>query len=332
MSNEQGDVILNSDGKPLTGKALKKARRAAQVAARSTGNSQKNQSSNSTQRVPEVQSSNPEEKPEHQTDQKPAYISEQNASTEQTVPKSPKITAETPQTAPEQIFLDPKTGKPLTGKALKKMKRAALVEQRGGPINTQHQQNIQSPQNIPKQHEITKKVQPQKSNPQKQNIQKTAPQKTNQQKLNKPQQKGAQNQQKQPPRQQKPVFTNIRKEFNFTDSTQMTINDALCKQAKEMESASPQQPQVLKIGKDSLKLTNSVHPEFINFGLKVCSNERAFSSTQRACLEFCLVFIRYAETFDHLKFSSSLKRTDFCAAMIEDLKNQLGFLRLCTSF
>lgn len=171
-----------------------------------------------------------------------------------------------------------------------------------------------------------KPLQAQKSN------QKQRKNSQNSQKPQNNQKPAVQPQQKAQPRQQRPVFANIRKEFNFTDDTQRVINDAICKQAKEMESATPSQPQVLKIGKDTLKLTNSVHPEFINFGLKVCSNERAFTSTQRACLEFCVVFIRYAETFDHLKFSNFLKRTDFCAAMIEDLKNQMGFLRLCTSF
>ena len=58
--------------------------------------------------------------------------------------------------------------------------------------------------------------------------------------------------QKQTPAAQarvKPLFHNIQREFNFTDETQNLINSSITSQCKQIESATPSQPQVIRIGR-----------------------------------------------------------------------------------
>merc|ERR1711879_597651 len=119
----------------------------------------------------------------------------------------------------EPVFLDEKTGKPLTGKALKKAKRAALVNQR--PENNKPEEKNE---HVPKS---PAKIQPVKNTATNRPSTPAQPQKGPIPKNNqKPPQAQKQNNQKQAknprrePRQQKHVFANIRREFNFTDDTQ----------------------------------------------------------------------------------------------------------------
>merc|ERR1711976_914510 len=70
----------------------------------------------------------------------------------ETTPTSSEATE--PTQVQEPVFLDEKTGKPLTGKALKKAKRAALVNQR-----QDNNKSEEKPETVPKNPALTQPIQ-----------------------------------------------------------------------------------------------------------------------------------------------------------------------------
>ena len=129
MPDEKDEVILGADGKPLTKKALKNARRAAEVANRPGATPvAQNATQNTTQNAAVQKSPEIEKNVVKETMEEPK--------TEEIKKETEQSAAEPTQIASEPVFLDPKTGEPLTGKALNKArnkaKREALVKQRDG--------------------------------------------------------------------------------------------------------------------------------------------------------------------------------------------------------
>lgn len=140
MPDEKDDIILGADGQPLTGKALKKARRAAQVANRS-GAAQVSSTQNATTKEKSIEI---EKNVVKSTTEEPKL---------EEIKKEPEQQAESPQTVSEPVFLNPKTGEPLIGKALKKARREAAVKQRdagSGEINQKVQIPVNSGSDAPK--------------------------------------------------------------------------------------------------------------------------------------------------------------------------------------
>jgi len=315
------NIPSGPDGKPLAGKALKKWRRAQKVQSRS----------GPVQVVPQ---------PDVVVEKRSSTMVIQEAAVPQTVPSAAQIagSAVGKEVAEQEEVLLGADGKPLTGKALKKARRAALVHARDGPpapnqpkSPTPTQQKPPSPVSENGRRNSTSSPQQtsqKPSNNPQQNKKHVQQQSKNKQQGQKQNQKPAQQSKPTAPRQRS-IFARIQQEFNFTDQTQQIISSTMTENASRISAASIKAPQDLRIGRNKpIKLTNAVHPEFVKLGVKLSSDERSFSTTQRACLELCVALIRYIESFDHTRINEG----NFAIAMNEDLKNQLGFLKTCSSF
>jgi len=228
----------------------------------------------------------------------------------------------------EEPILGP-DGKPLTGKALKKARRALKVKnEKGGGSNPNEVKNQTNP---------TEKKSPKQTNNNPQ-VQKLQRQRQNSQSAKKPQNSQKQNLApknskpvKQPQQRQKRVYqvknitSKIKTQFHYNEE----LHESIIKIGDSFKDFSIRNEvtETVKINEDSLKLTNPISHAFFQFGLKV-SNLARSNSSQKTAIEFCQTLIEYIEGF----VLNTTTNQDFLTQMRQDFKSQVGFLAKSTSF
>ena len=261
-AEEEEPILDPKTGKPLQGKALKKARRQLKV-------QQDEKKASRVRAIPENVEQNIQTVAEETKVEATSVTPAANTSTQSSnVPSEAKNSEEK-----EPVILDPKTNKPLTGKALKKARRKLLVEKdeqksqmvrpdipklrtRNNSERSQHENsNVHSvhtpstpsnnnPVNSPRRNSTTPKSPSHVHASSQQNKSNQSHQNNRQHQNKQGGNKGQQKPQQQPVRKfgQADIFKNVRKEHEYHEDLPEKLNDILVRQANKIKSASGDMP------------------------------------------------------------------------------------------
>ena len=321
QQNEENIPIDPKTGKPLAGKLLKKWRREQKVKS----------DPNQAARAQEFASKN---KPAES-----APVVAKEAEVKQKPEEKPKNENETDEKE-ENIPIDPKTGKPIAGKLLKKWRREQLVKNNaeksasaqefGGNKPAQTEKTTQKPvQNV---------TTTQNAKQTKQNNSESAPSPRPTKKITDSTQALSPNQKSKNDRFYDDIFKHIIKEFEYNDDLQKTMSAAIDRNSPRVNQAiyNKQFPIGLNFPNNMKKedACNNIHPAFQKFGLEMADSKRFFSCNQESSIEFCKCLISYVQTVDLTYGASNTMYSDkrsFLEAMGKDLETQFWFLEQCTT-